>query len=235
VASADQWDCPTWLFLAHGAIARAFAGRDTGEFLALVRGQLARRPALTVIVIIPTSFAILYYGLIASDVYVTESTFVIHSQSQQASPSGIGAVLQKTGLAGMGPSADNVSAVSEYITSRDALKELDGKMNLMKLWSSWWIDPLQRFAPLGLGKKFEYFYPYYKKHVHVDADEKSSLCTLSVRGFTARQSWRSTASCLMPPKSWLTNSTNGPATTPLDTHSRRSRKPSTMSRMPPQR
>ncbi|MCE9588672.1 MAG: hypothetical protein K8R57_10210 [Verrucomicrobia bacterium] len=159
-----------------------------GALILLAREQLGARPSFALIVVLPSALALVYYGLIASDVYVTESTFVIHSQSQQVAPSGIGAMLQKTGLGSIGQSSDNVSAVSEYITSRDALKELDESMNLMRLWSSWRIDPIQRFAPLGFGRKFEYFYPYYKKHVAVNADEKSSLCTLSVKGFTAKQS-----------------------------------------------
>ncbi len=163
-------------------------GESPGALILLAREQLHARPALAVIVVIPTALALVYYGLIASDVYVTESTFIIHSQSQQAAPTGIGAMLQKTGLGSIDQSSDNISAVSEYITSRDALKELDDRMNLMKLWSSWRIDPIQRFAPLGFGRKFEYFYPYYKKHVGVNEDEKSSLCTLSVKGFTASQS-----------------------------------------------
>ena len=159
-----------------------------GSMISSLWAYLLDHPSITFIVVLPTTLAVIYYGVIASNVYITESSFVLHSVTQQSAPTGLGAVLQKTGLTGLTQSSDNISAVSGFITSRDALEELNSNLNLMKAWSSWWIDPLQRFAPLGLGKKHEHLYRYYKKHVTVEMDEKTNLCTLTVRGFTADQS-----------------------------------------------
>ena len=150
--------------------------------------QLKARPAFTIIVVVPTSLAIIYYGLIATSVYLTESTFVLHTVSQAAPSTGIGSLLKSTGISGMAKADENLSAVSEFITSRDAMREIDEKLNLRKEWSRWWIDPLQRFSPLGIWKHYEYLYPYYKKHVTVELEQESNMCTLTVRGFTADQS-----------------------------------------------
>ena len=149
---------------------------------------LKKRPAFGVIVVIPTSLALLYYGLIASNVYVTESTFVLHSVSQSAPATGIGSFLKSSGISSLGKADENLAAVSEFITSRDAMREIDDKVNLRMEWSRWWIDPLQRFAPLSFGKRYEYLYPYYKKHVTTDMEKDSNMCTLTVRGYTAEQS-----------------------------------------------
>jgi capsular polysaccharide transport system permease protein len=151
-------------------------------------GYLKERPALLVIVVIPTFLAFLYYGLIASNVYVTESTFVLHSVAQSAPATGIGSFLKSSGLSSLGKADENLSAVSEFITSRDAMREIDDKVNLRKEWSRWWIDPLQRFAPLSFDKRYEHLYPYYKKHVTTDMEKESNMCTLTVRGYTAEQS-----------------------------------------------
>jgi capsular polysaccharide transport system permease protein len=149
---------------------------------------LRERPSLNVIVVIPTTFAILYYGLFASNVYVTEATFVLHSVTQSAPASGIGSFLKSSGISSLGKADENLAAVAEFITSRDAMREIDDKVNLRKEWSRWWIDPLQRFAPLSLGKRYENLYPYYKKHVTTDMEKDSNMCTLTVRGYTAEQS-----------------------------------------------
>ena len=48
-------------------------------------------------VVVPTLLAILYFGLIASDVYISESRFIIRSPQQQTITS-LGAILQGAGL-----------------------------------------------------------------------------------------------------------------------------------------
>ena len=48
-------------------------------------------------VIIPTALAVIYFGLIASDVYISESRFVVRSPQRQAQ-TGLGALLQGTGF-----------------------------------------------------------------------------------------------------------------------------------------
>jgi capsular polysaccharide transport system permease protein len=130
----------------------------------------------------PTVAAVLYYGFVASDVYVSESRFLVRSPQHQT-PSGlVGQLLQSSGIS---HSQDDTYAVRDYILSRDALKELDDKLNLRKAFSSTDVDILDRFPGLGWNRSFEKFYLYYGKHVGVDYDPVSSITILTARAFTA--------------------------------------------------
>jgi capsular polysaccharide transport system permease protein len=150
--------------------------------------HLKSQPSFAIIVFFPTLFAFFYFGFFATKVYVTESTFVLHSVAQTSTTSGIGSFLKGSGISGLGQADDNLSAVLAFITSRDAMNEINSKMDLINQWSQWWIDPIQKFSPFFGSKKNEYFYPYYKKHVIVHLEKESNLCTLTVKGFTAEQS-----------------------------------------------
>ena len=48
-------------------------------------------------VLLPTTLAIIYYGFIASDIYISESRFVVRSPEKQQI-TGIGALLQGAGF-----------------------------------------------------------------------------------------------------------------------------------------
>jgi capsular polysaccharide transport system permease protein len=154
----------------------------------LLLAYLRQHPSFSIIVVIPTMVALLYFGLFASKVYITESTFVLHSVAQPTASTGIGSFLKGSGIAGLNPADENLAAVTAFITSRDAMRELDDKLNLKKEWSRWWIDPVQRFSAFSLSKRYEFLYPYYKKHVTAEMEKESNLCTLTVRGFSADQS-----------------------------------------------
>jgi capsular polysaccharide transport system permease protein len=135
----------------------------------------------------PTAAAVLYYGLVASDVYVSESRFLVRSPQHQT-PSGlVGQLLQSSGIS---HSQDDTYAVRDYILSRDALKELDDKLSLRKSFSSSDVDILDRFPGLSWNRSFEKFYLYYCKQVGVDYDPVSSITVLTARAFTAEDAHR---------------------------------------------
>ncbi len=77
-------------------------------------------------VVLPTLAAILYFGFIAADVYISESRFVVRSPERNvASP--LGGLLESTGFT---RSQDDSYTVLEFMLSRDALRVLDEKLNL---------------------------------------------------------------------------------------------------------
>jgi capsular polysaccharide transport system permease protein len=61
---------------------------------------LRRHWLFVVMVLAPMLGAILYYGLIASDVYVSESRFLVRNSQHQSSSGLVGDLLQSTGLGG---------------------------------------------------------------------------------------------------------------------------------------
>jgi capsular polysaccharide transport system permease protein len=153
-----------------------------------------RHLLFVLVVLLPTVGAILYYGLIASDVYISESRFLVRSPQHQA-PSGlVGQLLQSTGLTPH--SQDDTYSIRDYILSRDALKELDEKLDLRKSFSNHDVDLIDRFPGMGWNRSFEKFYLYYGKHVGVEYDPISSISILTVRAFTAGDAYKINRSLL---------------------------------------
>jgi capsular polysaccharide transport system permease protein len=139
------------------------------------------------LVVLPTACAAAYFGAIASDVYVSESRFVVRSP-QRSSQSGLSALLQGTVLS---RSQDDTYSVHDFIHSRDALGELDGKLGLRSAFSSPAIDAMNRFpAPEWWDDSQEALLRYYRKQVSVSYDTVSSITVLQARAFTAEDARR---------------------------------------------
>ncbi len=135
-------------------------------------------------VIIPTALAVIYFGLIASDVYISESRFVVRSPQRQAQ-TGLGALLQGSGFS---RSQDDTYSVHDFILSRDALKELDDQLGVRKAYSSKDADFINRFPGVDWDDSFEAFHRYYRNRVTLDYDTVSSITILKVRAFNAEDS-----------------------------------------------
>ena len=137
-------------------------------------------------VALPTLLALIYYGAIASDVYVSESHFVVRSEQHQ-SPTGIGALLQGTGFA---RAQDDTFSVVDFIGSRDALKEVDAKLDVRRAFSDRGLDVFNRFPGLDHDNSLEALYKRYGKQVEITYDSTSSISVLRVRAFTAEDAAR---------------------------------------------
>jgi capsular polysaccharide transport system permease protein len=135
-------------------------------------------------VVLPTAIATLYYGLIASDVYISESRFVVRSPQRQVQ-TGLAALLQGSGFS---RSQDDTYSVHDFVLSRDALTELDKKLGVRKAYASEENDFINRFPGLDWDNSFEAFHRYYRKQVAIDYDTASSITTLKVRAFSAETS-----------------------------------------------
>jgi capsular polysaccharide transport system permease protein len=144
---------------------------------------LRNNPLFLLLVIAPTCLAIVYYGLIAADVYVSESRFVVHAQ-QQESQSPLAALIK--GHAG----GDEANSVHDYILSRDALQEIEKQYSVRHAYSRDVGGFLDGFPGLSWDQSLEKFYRYYMKHVVVEADPVSSISVLTVRAFTAEDAYR---------------------------------------------
>jgi capsular polysaccharide transport system permease protein len=142
---------------------------------------------LVLTVIVPTFLAILYYGFIASDVFISESRFLVRSPQHPMQGGFVGQLLQGSGIS---HSQDDAYSVHDYILSRDALRELDAKAGVRNAFSSKQVDLFNRFPGLSWDDSFEEFYRYYGKHVGVEYDSASSITTLTVRAFTAQDAQR---------------------------------------------
>lgn len=156
---------------------------STHALIARIKG-MNRLFLLTVVV--PTLLSAIYFGLIASDVYISESRFIVRSPERQtASP--LGMLFKGTGFS---RSQDDTYTVQDFILSRDALKALNENLGLGKAFSSSKIDVFSRFPGLDWDDSFEALHRYYQNKVTMQLDSVSSISTLTVRAFSAEDAFR---------------------------------------------
>ena len=134
-------------------------------------------------VVVPTALAVLYFGLLASDVYVSESRFVVRSPDKPAT-SGLGVLLKSAGFSTAG---DEIFAAHEFVQSRDALKELNRDNSVVRAFGNSNVSIFDRFNPLGLSGSFEDLYKYFRGKVTVDYATTSSITTLTVRAYSPQE------------------------------------------------
>lgn len=133
-------------------------------------------------VAIPTILATIYFGFLASDVYVSESKFVVRSPDKPAA-SGIGAAL--AGAAGFSSAGNEAFAAKAYVESRDALRSVDRNGAFRKAYENGHIWIGERFGALGYSNSFEQLYKYYLNKVKIDTDTTTSISSLTVRAYSA--------------------------------------------------
>ena len=153
-----------------------------GALGAMRRWVSSARMLFWLCVAAPTSLSMLYFGLLASDVYVSESRFVVRSPKKPAA-SGLGVLLQSTGFAN---ASDEVRAAQGYIQSRDGLRALEVDGLARRAWYNDGIFLLDRFDPLGFDNSFEELFLYYDKKVSAEFDSETGITTLTVRAFSPR-------------------------------------------------
>lgn len=137
-------------------------------------------PLFWLCVVIPTLCLVIYYGFIASDVYTSESKFVIRSPDEQ-SVTGIGVALKNIGF---NASSDDSYLVRDYLTSRDAVQNLRNDLNVQDKYSAETVDIVSRFGTIG-NPTFENFYEYFNKKIKVVYDPASSISSLQVEAYSA--------------------------------------------------
>jgi capsular polysaccharide transport system permease protein len=143
---------------------------------------LAEHRWLVLFVGAPTLLAIIYYGLIASPIYVSQSSFVIKSPGQKGSSMlSLANLVQTTGLSA---GQEQTNEVLQYIRSRDALADLERRTNVRGKFAGHGADFLSGFPGLFRGSSFEDFYRYYGSMVGADLDRESGLAVVETRAFT---------------------------------------------------
>lgn len=136
-------------------------------------------PLLWLTVIFPTLFSGIYFGLYASDIFISESSFVVRSPRSQNAMTGVGALLQGSGFS---RAQDDTYTVQEYMRSRTALEQLQQTLPVRDFYATNG-DMLSRFNGFGWNDSQEAFYKYFKDRLTVDFDSVSGIASLRVRSF----------------------------------------------------
>jgi len=143
---------------------------------------LVKHRWLVLFVGLPTLLATVYYGFIASPIYVSQSSFVIKSPAQKAIPSLSLANLVQT--SGLSAGEEQTKEILQYVRSRNALKDLLRETDIRAKYSNRGADFLSRFPQPFHDDSFESFYRYYGSMVGADSDPESGLAVLQVQAFT---------------------------------------------------
>lgn len=131
------------------------------------------------LVIVPVFMASVYYGLIASNEYVSEFRFAVKDSA--TSKGGVaGGLLSALGVSSSNNTFDNY-LVTDYLSSRQAAEELQRRINVVAIYSRPEIDWLSRFNP---SKPVEQFVSYWQSKVTARYDQITGIATAQVRAFT---------------------------------------------------
>lgn len=141
------------------------------------------RLARIALLLSPSLGAILYYGAIASDQYVSEARFVIRTASKPGGTiGGLGALLQMVGIS---RSQDDAWAVHDFLTSRDALRALSARVDLRTIYGRTGADFLARYPSVLYDGSDEQLYHYFQRMLTVVVSTTTGLTTLRVDAFQA--------------------------------------------------
>lgn len=135
------------------------------------------------IVILPTCCSIFYFSLWASDIYISQSSFVVRTPKNQAALSGVGALLQSSGFA---RAQDDTYTVQEFMRSRSTLELLEKNIPIRQFYEDKG-DLFSRFNPLNIFSEQEAFYQYFSKKLSVNFDSVSGIATLNIRAFDPKE------------------------------------------------
>lgn len=135
-------------------------------------------PLFVAVVIVPTLIATIYFGFLASDVYISESRFVVRSPQQRAA-SPLSAVLNGTGL---GTGTEEANSIEEFVVSRRAMEEINQDGLLDEAYADEDIFFANRFGFLG-SQSNEALFKYYLKRVSIAESGTTQVLTLTTRAY----------------------------------------------------
>jgi capsular polysaccharide transport system permease protein len=144
------------------------------------KSERAARGLRVFLALLPTILAILYFCLVASDRYVSEAKFVVRTAAKPQGLAGLGTFLQMTGLT---RSQDDVFSVQDFMTSRDAIQQLEKKLSVTSMYGRREGDFLARYPSIFYGSTLEQFHKYFQWLLTVSFSSATGITTLRVQAF----------------------------------------------------
>lgn len=167
--------------LTRAAMHSEIGGEDLRAFI-FVRHGMLRMAAIA------SLLAIVYWGLIAPDRYVSEAHVVV-----QRTDAGGNDANSITNLLSGGTAQGNAEQLllRDHLTSVDMLQKLDAKLGLRRHYSAWRWDPLSRlwFEDASI----EWLHRYYLSRIEVEQNDYSGVLVIKAQGFDAETAHAITA------------------------------------------
>ncbi len=133
------------------------------------------------ILLLPTLLSAIYFFFLASDQYESEAKFVVRSAQRPDSLGGLSFLVQL----GLQRSQDDSFIVQDFMTSRDAVRELQQRLPLRTMFKTDAFDIFAGYPSPLYGARDERFYKYFQTMVSVVHTDKTGISTLKVRAFSA--------------------------------------------------
>jgi capsular polysaccharide transport system permease protein len=179
------------------------AARDEPERSEEILPRRLRWTLFVALFVLPVAAAAPYFGLIASDVYVSQAQFIVRSMSFNDS-SGVLAFAQNQGLS---RANEETFAVNEYVRSRDAVAELVARNDLSAILARPEGDIFNRYPNFYSRNTREALYRHFRSIVSADIEGKTGISQLEVEAFRPEDA-RNLAQALLASAEQLVNRMN---------------------------
>lgn len=134
------------------------------------------RRAFFVLFVAPTLAAALYFGLIASDVFVSEGRLLVRSRSSAATSPLVQGI-------GISRASDETFAVESYLRSRDVVTKLRDGDGLLAIYARPEADIFNRFPAFWTRDDFERLYEHFLSWTSTNVDEAVGIVTVRANAF----------------------------------------------------
>lgn len=159
---------------------------DDRHYIARISRTLRTNLLLIAFIVLPMILSSVYYLLLVSDQYISETRFVIRSMANTGL-SGLSIMTQNQGLA---RTEDDTNLVNEFLQSRDAIRLLAEKDKLLDALSNPAADIFHAFPTIFSGSTKEDLYQHYSAFIDVSYKASTGITTLQVRAFTPEDAQR---------------------------------------------
>jgi len=137
---------------------------------------ISRQPLYFAVVLVPFLVLLVYFGLIASDGYLSRSQLIVERDAQSAAA---GLDIGAFGLTGNAAQTDAL-LIKEFILSRAMHQYLESTLQWRQHYQS---DSLDWVSRLSVRDSEEDAYEYFTDHVKVQVDAESSVIDLDVAAY----------------------------------------------------
>jgi capsular polysaccharide transport system permease protein len=131
---------------------------------------------------LPTLLTVIYYGVFAAPLYVSESRFIVRLAAPPSS-NAFSSLLQTSGLT---RSQDDTFSVQDYLESRDALRALKLRLPIRDIYSRPESDWLSRFPRFWESNTFEGLFSYFSNRVRLIHNATTGITILRTTGFRSQ-------------------------------------------------
>jgi capsular polysaccharide transport system permease protein len=139
--------------------------------------RYSRRPGLLIAAIVFLAAA-LYWGLIASDRYVSEAHVVVDKTDMQT-----GTAVDFSSLISGGRSNQDLQLLRDHLRSVDMLGKLQKRLDLRAHYSDWHKDPLSRLWSSNTSQ--ENLHEHYLARTSIEIDDQAGVLVIKAQAYDA--------------------------------------------------